>query len=75
MPSIAPVILVFRLTGQGMAVAGVVAAEIVPVLLLGPFAGFAWLIGAIGAGHSWVRSSPTPWGRIIGMRAGCSCRL
>jgi len=44
------VILVFRLTGQGLAVAGVVAAEIVPVLLLGPFAGFAWLIGAIGAG-------------------------
>ncbi len=36
---IALVILVFRLTGQGLAVAGVVAAEIVPVLLLGPLAG------------------------------------
>ncbi len=36
---IALVVLVFRLTGQGVAVAGVVAAEIVPVLLLGPIAG------------------------------------
>jgi len=36
---IALVVLVFRLTGQGVAVAGVVAAEIVPVLLLGPVAG------------------------------------
>ena len=36
---IALVVLVFRLTGQGLAVAGVVAAEIVPVLLLGPVAG------------------------------------
>ena len=36
---IALVMLVFRLTGQGVAVAGVVAAEIVPVLLLGPIAG------------------------------------
>lgn len=36
---IAMVVLVFRLTGQGLAVAGVVAAEIVPVLLLGPVAG------------------------------------
>ncbi len=36
---IALVVLVFRLTGQGLAVAAVVAAEIVPVLLLGPIAG------------------------------------
>jgi MFS family permease len=36
---IALVVLVFRLTGRGVAVAGVVAAEIVPVLLLGPVAG------------------------------------
>ena len=36
---VALVVLVFRLTGQGLAVAGVVAAEIIPVLLLGPVAG------------------------------------
>jgi MFS family permease len=36
---IALVILVFQLTGQGIAVAALVAAEIVPVLLLGPIAG------------------------------------
>ena len=36
---IALVVLVFQLTGQGLAVAGVVAAEVVPVLLLGPVAG------------------------------------
>lgn len=36
---IALVVLVFRLSGQGLAVAGVVAAEIVPVLLLAPVAG------------------------------------
>jgi len=36
---IALVVLVFRLTGEGLAVAGVVAAEVVPVLLLGPIAG------------------------------------
>ena len=36
---IALVVLVFRLTGQGLAVAGLVAAEVVPVLLLGPVAG------------------------------------
>ncbi len=36
---IALVVLVFRLTGQGLAVAGVVAAEVVPTLLLGPIAG------------------------------------
>ncbi len=36
---IALVVLVFRLSGQGLAVAGVVAAEVVPVLLLGPVAG------------------------------------
>src|SRR2546430_593178 len=36
---IALVILVFQLTGQGVAVAGLVAAEILPVLVLGPIAG------------------------------------
>jgi MFS family permease len=36
---IALVVLVFRLSGQGLAVAGVVAAEIVPVLLIAPVAG------------------------------------
>lgn len=36
---IALVVLVFRLTGQGLAVAVIVAVEIVPVLLLGPIAG------------------------------------
>ena len=36
---IALVVLVFRLTGQGLLVAGLVAAEVVPVLVLGPVAG------------------------------------
>jgi MFS family permease len=36
---IALVVLVFQLTGQGVAVAALVAAEILPVLLLGPVAG------------------------------------
>ncbi len=36
---IALVVLVFQLSGQGLAVAGLVATEIVPVLLLGPVAG------------------------------------
>lgn len=36
---IALVVLVFQLTGRGVAMAGLVAAEIVPVLLLGPIAG------------------------------------
>ena len=36
---IALVVLVYQLTGQGVAVAALVAAEIVPVLLLGPVAG------------------------------------
>ena len=36
---IALVVLVFRLTGHGLAVAGLVVAEIVPVLVLGPIAG------------------------------------
>ncbi len=36
---IALVVLVFELTGRGVAVAALVAAEIVPVLLLGPIAG------------------------------------
>lgn len=36
---IALVVLVFQLTGQGVAVAALVAAEVVPVLLLGPVAG------------------------------------
>jgi MFS family permease len=36
---IALVVLVFQLTGQGLLVAGLVAAEVVPVLVLGPVAG------------------------------------
>jgi len=36
---IALVVLVFELTGRGVAVAALVAAEVVPVLLLGPVAG------------------------------------
>lgn len=36
---IALVVLVYRLTGHGLAVAALVAAEIVPVLVLGPIAG------------------------------------
>jgi MFS family permease len=36
---IALVVLVFQLTGQGIAVAGLAIAEIFPVLLLGPIAG------------------------------------
>jgi len=36
---IALVVLVFQLTGQGLAVAGLVAVEVVPVLVLGPIAG------------------------------------
>ena len=36
---IALVVLVFQLTGRGVAIAALVAAEIVPVLLLGPVAG------------------------------------
>jgi MFS family permease len=36
---IALVVLVFQLTGQGLTVAGLVAAEIVPAVLLGPIAG------------------------------------
>lgn len=36
---IALVVLVFQLSGQGLAVAGLVATEIVPVLILGPIAG------------------------------------
>ncbi len=36
---IALVVLVFQLSGQGLAVAGLVATEIVPVLVLGPVAG------------------------------------
>lgn len=36
---IALVVLVFQLTGQGLAVAALVAAEVVPTLVLGPIAG------------------------------------
>jgi len=36
---IAVVVLVFQVTGQGVAVAGLVAAEVIPVLALGPVAG------------------------------------
>jgi len=36
---VALVVLVFQLSGQGLAVAGLVAVEIIPVLVLGPVAG------------------------------------
>ena len=36
---IALVVLVFQMTGQGLAVAGLVAAEVLPALILGPVAG------------------------------------
>lgn len=36
---IALVVLIYQLTGQGLGVAGLVAVEIIPVLLLAPFAG------------------------------------
>src|SRR5262249_52028793 len=36
---IALVVLVFELSGRGLAVSGLVAAEVIPVLLLGPVAG------------------------------------
>lgn len=39
LPYIALIVLVLELTGQGTAVAALVAAEILPVLLLGPIAG------------------------------------
>lgn len=39
--TVALVVLVFRLTGSGVGVAGTVAFEIFPVLLLAPVAGFA----------------------------------
>lgn len=39
--TVALVVLVFRLTGSGVGVAGAVMFEVVPVLLLGPIAGLA----------------------------------
>ena len=39
--TVAMVVLVFRLTGSGLGVAGAVMCEVVPVLLLGPVAGLA----------------------------------
>ncbi len=36
---VAIIVLVFQMTGRGLAVAGLVVAEILPVLLLGPIAG------------------------------------
>jgi MFS family permease len=39
LPYIALVVLVYQITGQGLAVAGLVAAEVLPVLILGPVAG------------------------------------
>jgi MFS family permease len=39
--TVALVVLVFRLTGSGLGVAGTVAFEVVPILLLGPIAGLA----------------------------------
>jgi len=37
--TVALVVLIFQLTGSGLGVAGTVALEILPVLLLGPLAG------------------------------------
>jgi len=61
---IAVVVLVFQVTGQGVAVAGLVAAEVIPVLALGPVAGViidrisrkAVLVGAdvFRAGHAYL---------------------
>jgi MFS family permease len=67
---IALVVLVFELTGRGLAVAGVVVAEVVPVLLLGPVAGVvidrfsrkAVLIGADLARAALVLSLVWPQG-------------
>jgi MFS family permease len=39
--TVALVVLVFRLTGSGLGVAGTVAFEVVPILLFGPVAGLA----------------------------------
>lgn len=39
--TVALVVLVFRLTGSGLGVAGTVAFEVAPILLLGPIAGLA----------------------------------
>src|ERR671934_1347374 len=67
---IALVVLVFQMTGQGIAVAGLVAAEVVPVLMLGPVAGViidrfsrkAVLIGADLARASLALSLVWPQG-------------
>src|SRR6266540_4570436 len=68
---IALVVLVFQLTGQGLAVAGLVAAEVVPVLVLGPVAGV--LIDRFGRkailiGADLVRAALVP---TAALAAGC----
>lgn len=81
---IALVVLVFQLTGQGVAVAGLVAAELIPVLVLGPVAGVvidrvsrkAVLIGADLARGGLVLTLVWPQGTwhaylvAIGLAAG-----
>jgi hypothetical protein len=77
---IALVVLVFEMTGRGVSVAGLVAAEIMPVLLLGPVAGVVidrvdrkWvLIGAdlfraiLVLSLLWPRDSGTStWRRLV----------
>ncbi len=77
---IALVVLVFQLTGQGIAVAALAAAEILPILLLGPVAGVvidrfsrkAVLIGADLFRALLVLSLLWPqgaWGRSPGWRS------
>ncbi len=84
---IALVVLVFRLTGRGLAVAGLVAAEVVPVLLLGPVAGVvidrfsrkAVLIGADLVRAALVLALAWPQGAwhaylvAAGLAAGNTC--
>jgi len=81
---IALVVLVFQLTGQGVAMAGLVAAELIPVLVLGPVAGVvidrvsrkAVLIGADLARGGLVLTLVWPQGTwhaylvAIGLAAG-----
>ena len=50
--TVAIVVLVFQLTGSGRGVAGAVMFEVLPVLLIGPFAGLAAaasLVFAVGS--------------------------
>ena len=78
---IALVVLVFQLSGQGLAVAGLVAAEVIPVLLLGPIAGVvidrfsrkAVLVEARGQRRSGPSSIPVRVGiRLWSRSAACN---